>query len=164
MQAVEFPQQQSVETPPTAPNSTTREQTRWYRFCAICGTHMRGYPSTLDRHCRRQHGGENAGFLEPRQQPSRPRYSNFAEFLLEPSLQLLEVPGFKQKKAGKPKSTNDAKIGTKTPGMNPSHSSQQRPQPAEPKSCCQSNDEGGDCSQLDSQAAALPCKRSHKTA
>ena len=64
---------------------------------------MRGYQSTLQRHCLRQHSSENAGFMADGAEPRCSKYLNVQQYLQDPTVELVEDPAYKKKLAGRPR-------------------------------------------------------------
>jgi len=91
---------------------TPREPHRKQRWCAICGVKMRAYPSTLSRHCLRQHGGDNHGFIEEGQQPKASKYLNDGQLEHDPHKTLLEDFSYPMKLAGRPRNRDCQEAST----------------------------------------------------
>ena len=65
---------------------------RNFKFCCICGKQLRAHAVTLAKHCRGQHAGAKPQFLAFGEQPSQCIYSNWKEWLADPSrLPLVKV-------------------------------------------------------------------------
>ena len=62
---------------------------RNFKFCCICGKQLRAHAVTLAKHCRGQHAGAKPQFLAISEQPSQCIYSNWEEWLGDPTRPLL---------------------------------------------------------------------------
>ena len=87
---------------------TLRASPRPWKFCCSCGKQLRAHARDLSKHFRGQHGGAQPQFLAFSEQPIQCMYSNWEEWLGDPTRPLLvkaELGNFcrgRPKKASKP--------------------------------------------------------------
>lgn len=67
-----------------------RKNGRNHRFCAVCGLHLKNAVNRLEDHFRGQHPGLEEEFLKFGEKPPECMYSNWDQWLLHPSLPLIE--------------------------------------------------------------------------
>ena len=77
---------------------TLTQNTRRFRFCANCGHMLHPSVKGLNKHCDKDHGGQNLGFLVIGKSAIRPVYTNFEEFLKAKGVELIKVPGYEFQK------------------------------------------------------------------
>jgi hypothetical protein len=68
---------------------TLRGETRNFKFCYLCGKQVRAHANNLAKHFRGQHALAKPQFLAISEQPIQCKYSNWEEWLLDPSVDLL---------------------------------------------------------------------------
>ena len=73
-----------------------------YKFCSICAHKLAAKLQKLKAHLKGQHGMSEGNFLPYKEQPTYNKYSNWAEYLANPSIKLVEKNGIMLNKGGKP--------------------------------------------------------------
>ena len=75
---------------------------RPHKFCKLCGHLMRVTNEKLVNHYRGQHPNEKPQFLTYGKLPSENKYTNFLEYLKDPSIDLEELKNYRKNKGGRP--------------------------------------------------------------
>ena len=60
------------------------------KFCGLCGHKLRGRKDRLKRHLKGQHDSVEGAFLKFGELPLHSKYTNFQDYLADPSTPLVE--------------------------------------------------------------------------